>query len=151
MPMRRVVVGVVVATLVSLLCVPAQAVEVERERSFNWAKQWAGIWLTEHQYGNPKLRLHYNDEKNTVSGTYSDNGKQLGTIAGGLSDRGRTWAGRYRDYEGGAKGKFYALLLTNADEFHGGFTPCGAVCTPLDTPIDWIGFKKTKAGSDPFD
>lgn len=39
------------------------------------ADNWSGIWRTEHQFGNPKLFLHYNEDDGVVKGTYKEDGQ----------------------------------------------------------------------------
>ena len=63
----RITIGAFVLALLGsfLLAPPAQA----------RADNWSGIWRTHHQFGNPKLFLHYDEDDGVVKGSYKEGGE----------------------------------------------------------------------------
>jgi hypothetical protein len=98
---------------------------------------WDGKWHTQHEFGEIVLSLH--EEGKTVAGTYRNKSEGLkGTISGGLSNHKKTWAGRYRDTEGGSgKGKFVIELRSDKVSFEGFFQACGRIF--CGDRVTWTG------------
>jgi hypothetical protein len=96
------------------------------------ADNWSGIWRTEHQFGNPKLFLHYNEDDGVVKGTYKEDGQLKGRISGDLTKKrtGDVWQGKFRDEDGASVGKFRVVLNSDQVSFDGWFKTCGSfVCS----------------------
>jgi hypothetical protein len=103
------------------------------------ADNWSGIWRTEHQFGTPKLFLHYHEDDGIVSGTYKENGQLKGRITGDLTKRrsGDIWAGKFKDADGASVGKFRVVLNSDAVSFDGWFKTCGTFTCSQKYP--WHG------------
>ena len=146
--LRRVVLVCAVA-LVTVLVIPAHA-------AIDYETVWAGKWHTEHEFGNPVLRLTWDGEE--LKGTYSDNGRVVGDITGSLKRQGTKWVGTFWNRDGSGNGTFSVLLRpTGAGvnfnarkydwEFVGHYVDCNGVCTFRDKSYEWIGGKPINQAS----